>query len=158
MPVIDLTAHASKRARHALRTIASLIERDTRLYLTAREWSMLLNELVENAMFEEKSMIARTRWRQEQDKRGCLEWGGTPQTDGGRTPILYVVNAGTDDQAIVNAKNSDEPGAIDFQAKKNSLQKGRPADTEIKRWFDEAKQTTALSTTLNTPRIIANDY
>jgi hypothetical protein len=82
-------------------TIAGLIERNTQMYVTARHYGLIVEE-------------CRAQY-------GGSTTNNPPYLMLGKKPQLTVLNAGTDDQAAVNAMNRMMPGAIDFQAKKERL-------------------------------------
>ncbi|MGH3511452.1 MAG: hypothetical protein ACRDRB_04160 [Pseudonocardiaceae bacterium] len=77
--------------------IANLIERPTQIYLAADHYGAVVDEL-------------RAQYN-------APKGSAPPYLLMGKNPQLTVLNAGTNDEAEVNRKNHDTPGAIDFQDK-----------------------------------------
>ncbi len=91
--------------------IAGLLERPTKMYLTATHYGRVIAEL--RAQHNAPQLTAPDE----------LKFGKTAHTHDAtrRTYELAVVNSGTEDEAWVNALNRDTPGAIDFQDKMRRL-------------------------------------
>jgi hypothetical protein len=89
-----------------LNLIAGLVERETVMYITTDHWRKIQAEL--DAQYLDALM----------DPTGPIPWR---VSDTFKVGPLTVVNAGTDDQRVVNRKNADTPGAIDFIAKRDAL-------------------------------------
>lgn len=92
-----------------LNTIAGLLERPSRMYLTSEHWTAIIREL--DAQYMDLLM----------DPTKPPPWNSGRPIQIGK---LLVVNAGTNNQAVVNLKNQSEPGAINFQARKERLRTG----------------------------------
>lgn len=92
--------------------ISGLIERSTKMYVTAKHWGQIIAEL--DAQYMDSLM----------DPTKPAPWHGNRPMAFGIDPQLLVLNAGTDDQLTVNALNHETPGAINFQAKIVRLRTG----------------------------------
>lgn len=96
-------------------TISGLIERSSTMYLTAGDYAAVMAEF--NAQYSDCLMDPDSPkpWKQ---RRDAFVIGAPPNN------VLTVVNAGTDDQAEVNRRNHETPGAVHFQERKEKLRVG----------------------------------
>jgi hypothetical protein len=86
--------------------IAGLVGRETLYYVTSSHWREIAAEL--DAQYLDALM----------DPKGPIPWR---VSDTFKIGPVTVVNAGTEDQRVVNRKNADTPGAIDFIARRDAL-------------------------------------
>lgn len=93
--------------------IAGLIERPTSLYLTATHYGAVIAELLAQHGAPSTQAPASLQFGvPEKEQAWERRVAGDRQSH-----CLMVINSGTDDEAEVNRKNRDTPGAIDFQSK-----------------------------------------
>lgn len=95
--------------------IAALIEVTTHYYLTATHWGDVVAEL--NAQYRENL------WDQTLPAPWDVKPNG-PMQIGKKDPILWVHNAGTDDEQVVYLLNNEQPMVEAFGKRRDALRTG----------------------------------
>lgn len=95
-----------------IEVIAALTDHFTKLYVTASWWTRFVAEL--KAQYADRLL-----------RKGYPAPWDYPNFDSVMMGKLQVINAGTDDERVVNLRNTANPDAIDFKAKRERLRVSR---------------------------------
>lgn len=109
-PITPANHQAETHFIKQLQTISALVDRPTRMFVTAAHWGQIADEVVR----QYRSALANPGVLPSRKNFASMIVGN-----------LAVINSGTEDEATVNELNRIEESGLNFQAKRRALQSGR---------------------------------